>query len=264
MGRFSKLELDDNNSTVVKEILDKDAPIEEEYNQDYYIQQANEYYRKGNFEEALRYYSRALGIDNTLVCAWVGQVRALIDLHAYREAHVWVNKALEIFPSESELLSAKAVVYSKLGQIKQALTISDLAMEQKSPTGYVWLARGIVFLVNRGRNAEFCFNKSIEMSPQDWFIYQLIGLSYMEKKQYSKAQFYFSEATSRNSASPFLWVQMGLCSQNLGFYPRAIKCFQQALEIDPKYKTADKLLTKAKRTRWISRLFFWIIRPFRI
>ena len=263
MGRFSKLELDDKDKQGQKELLDKTTPIEEGYDQDYYLQQANEFYRKGDFEKGLRYYSRALGIDNTLVPAWVGQVRALIDLKEYREAHVWVNKALEIFPGEAELLAAKAVVYCRLGQIKQAVAISDLAMEQKSPTAYVWYARGQVFLSKKGNNAEFCFNKAIEMSKEDWFIYQLVGLAYLEKSQYSRAQHYFSEATSRNSTNPFLWLQLGLCCQQLGFYPRAIKCFQQALEIDPRYKPADKALTKAKRTKWIYRLFYWMISPFR-
>jgi len=263
MSRFSKLELDDKNKPSAKEILEKSTPIEEGYDQEYYLQQANEYYRKGDFEKALRYYSRALGIDNTLVPAWVGQVRALIDLKEYREAHVWVNKALEIFPGESELLAAKAVVYCKLGQIKQSVAISDMAMEQKSPTAYVWLARGQIFLSKRGHNAEFCFNKAVEISRDDWFIYQLVGLSYKEKNQFSRAQYFLSEATSHNSTNPFLWVQLGLCCQELGFYPRAIKCYQQALEIDPRYKPADKALTKAKRTRWLSRLFYWAIGFFR-
>jgi len=49
-----------------------------------------------------------------------------------------LSKALEYFPGESELLAAKAVVYCKLGQIKQAIAISDMAMEQKAPTAYVW------------------------------------------------------------------------------------------------------------------------------
>ena len=263
MGRFSKLELDDKQAKANKELLDKTAPIEEGYDQEYYLQQANEYYRKGDYEKSLRYYSRALGIDNTLVPAWVGQVRALIELKEYREAHVWVNKALEIFPGEPDLLAAKAVVYCKLGQVKQAIAISDLAMEQKTPTAFVWLARGQVFLSKRGRNAEFCFNKAIELSKDDWFMYQLVGLTYMEKKQYSRAQQYLSEATSRNSTNPYLWLEVGLCCQNLGFYPRAIKCFEQALEIDPRYKPADKALTRAKRTKWVYRLFYWAISPFR-
>lgn len=263
MGRFSKLELDDKKQQTSKEVLYKAMPIEEGYDQDYYLQQANEYYRKGEFEKALRYYSRALGIDNTLVAAWVGQVRALIDLKETREAHVWVNKALEFFPGEAELLAAKAVVYAKLGLNSQAIAISDLSFEQKVLTTYVWFARGQVLLAKTGKNAEFCFQKAIEMSKDDWFMYQMVGMAYMEKKHYSRAQQYLSEAASRNSANPFLWLQVGLCCQHLGFYPRAMKCFQQALEINPRYKPAEKALTKAKHTRYISRLFHWVISPFR-
>jgi tetratricopeptide (TPR) repeat protein len=181
----------------------------------------------------------------------------------YREAHVWVNKALEIFPGESELLATKAVVYCRLGMIKQAVALSDLSLEQKSPTGYCWLARGQVFLGKRSRNAQFCLDKAIELSKNDWFTYQQVGLALLESRQYYKALSYFSEAASLNSQSPYLWYQIGVCNQMLGFYPRAIKCYQQALELDPIYKPAERAWAKARRTSLFARLFFWLISPFR-
>ncbi|MCX7920172.1 MAG: tetratricopeptide repeat protein [bacterium] len=262
MGRFSKLELEDKKAKK-EELLTPAEPIEEGYNQDYYFAQAEEYYRKGEYEKALRYYSRALGIDNTLVPAWVGQVKALLGMGEYREAHVWVNKALELFPGESELLAAKSVVYCRLGMLKQAIGISDLSLEQKAPTAYCWLARGQVFLCKRSRNAQFCFDKAIELTQNDWFMNQQVALAYFEAGQYNKALTYFSNAASKNSQSPYLWYMIGLCNQKLGFYTRAIQCYQQALELDPIYKPAVRAWAKVNRTKWFARLFFWIISPFR-
>lgn len=264
MGRFSKLELEDKQTQLNKqELIKKPEPIEEGYNQDYYLAQADECYRKGEYEKSLRYYSRALGIDNTLIPAWVGQVKALLEMKEYREAHVWVNKALEIFPGEAELLAAKAMVYCGLGMIKQAVGISDLSLEQKVPTAFCWLARGQVFLCRRSRNAQFCFDKAVEMTKNDWFMNQQVGLAFFDNGQYYKALSYFSEAASTNSQSPYLWYQIGLCNQRLGFYPKAIKCYQQSLDLDPLYKPAERAWAKARRTKWFARLFFWIISPFR-
>jgi tetratricopeptide (TPR) repeat protein len=264
MGRFSKLELEDKKAKIEKETLTaQPGPIEEGYNQDYYLSQADDYYRNGEYEKALRYYSRALGIDNTLIPAWVGQVKALLEMKEFREAHVWINKALEIFPGDPELLAAKAVVYYRLGMLKQSIGISDLSMEQKVPTPYCWLARGQVFLAKRSRNAQFCFDKAIEMTQNDWFMNQQVGLAFFDSGQFYKALSYFSDAASTNSQSPYLWYQIGLCNQKLGFYSKAIKCYRQALELNPIYKPAERAWARANRTKWFGRLFFWMISPFR-
>src|SRR5438477_1751984 len=53
--------------------------------------------RSGLFEEALRFYSRAVELDRALVGGWVGQVQMLIALAEYKEAELWARKALELF-----------------------------------------------------------------------------------------------------------------------------------------------------------------------
>ena len=56
MGRFSKLELEDKKAKQAKEeLIAKPEPIEEGYNQDYYLAQADDCYRKGEYEKSLRY-----------------------------------------------------------------------------------------------------------------------------------------------------------------------------------------------------------------
>ena len=56
----------------------------------------------------LRFYSRALEEDKTLIVGWVGQVQMLVQLGELKEAETWARKALELYPNNPELLAGRA------------------------------------------------------------------------------------------------------------------------------------------------------------
>lgn len=70
-----------------------------------WLRQADENRRQGYYENALRFYSRALELDKSLVPGWLGQVQMLIFLGEYPEAELWSRKALEIFRNNAELMA---------------------------------------------------------------------------------------------------------------------------------------------------------------
>lgn len=263
MSRFSKLELD---ATLKKEKEDAlSQPIEEGFDAVYYFQKAEELFNLGEYEQSLRYYSRALSMDNSLVSAWVGQVRGLIKLGEYREAEIWANKGLEFFKDDPGLIATKAVIYSKFGLYKEAIALSDASLAQKGKplNSYLWLARGEIFLAKGSKNASFCFDKAIELSKDSWACYQEVGLIYLEAKYYSKALQYLKEAAARYSVSPYLWLKIGFCYQRLGFSKQARESFEQALKLNPTYKPALRAYSKINRASFISKLFSWCIGSFR-
>ncbi len=80
--------------------------------------------RAGQYENALRYYSRALEDDKAYLPGWVGQVEMLIALGEAPEADMWCRKALELFPGNGELLAARSRSLCRLGDVKQAGAVS--------------------------------------------------------------------------------------------------------------------------------------------
>lgn len=104
MGRFKNLELD-----TTKPAPASDAGREPEFDRDqhFYLREADEARRHGFHENALRYFSRALEFDKTMLEAWVGQVRMLVELEEYPEAVVWSSKALEMFRENPELMRVR-------------------------------------------------------------------------------------------------------------------------------------------------------------
>ena len=141
----------------------------------HYLADARSAFENGNFESALRLYSKVLEFNPQNAAAWTGQVRMLIELGECGEAKLWADKALEKFPHESELLAAKAVALARSGDLQGALAFSDSAIEERGDTPYVWLARGDVLLARKEARADFCFEKAQSFAPKDWFLAWLIG-----------------------------------------------------------------------------------------
>ena len=124
MSRFINLEFDGESEG---QSQPPKALVKDEV---YYFAEARSAFENGEFEPALRHYSKVLEFNPENAAAWAGQVRMLIELGEFREAKVWADKALERFPDEAELLAAKAVALGRSGDLQAALAFSDAAIER--------------------------------------------------------------------------------------------------------------------------------------
>src|SRR5215213_4878430 len=102
MSRFGNLEFGENpRAGAEARAQNKDEA--------FYLREAGDFFETGRFEQALRSYAKALEQNPKSAAGWTGQVRMLIELGEYKEAKLWAEKALAMFPREGELLAAKAV-----------------------------------------------------------------------------------------------------------------------------------------------------------
>ncbi|MGH7978014.1 MAG: tetratricopeptide repeat protein, partial [Limisphaerales bacterium] len=163
MSRFGNLELGGQE----EQWQEQKAVSKDE---SYYLAQAAGSFENGDYEQALRLYSKVLEFNPQNCGAWTAQVRMLIELGEYREAKLWADKALERFPNLPELLAAKAVALARAGDLQAALAFSDASIEERGDTPYIWLARGDVMLARKEQRANYCFEKAMLLAPKDWFI----------------------------------------------------------------------------------------------
>jgi len=161
MSRFSNLEFgnEPGDQSLEGKPLVKD--------ESYYFGEARAAFEKGDFESALRLFSKVLEYNPQNAAAWTGQVRMLIELGEYREAKLWADKALERFPHEPELLAAKAVALGRSGDLQEALAFSDASIEERGDTPYIWLARADVLLAREETRADYCFEKALLLASSD-------------------------------------------------------------------------------------------------
>ena len=117
-GRFTRLEMEDQRraeSGSAEELAG--TPVRTAA---HHREVADEAYRAGHFETALQMYTRALGVDRSLVPAWVGQLQMLVELREYPEARLWADKALELFRNNGDILAAKAQACVRQGDATAA------------------------------------------------------------------------------------------------------------------------------------------------
>lgn len=229
----------------------------------FYLAEGQRSLENGRFEEALRAYAKVLEFDPGCVGAWVGQVRMLVELGEFREAKLWAEKALEAFPQEAELLAAKAVALARSGDLDGALAFSDAAVEARTPTMYIWLARGDVLLARAEARAEFCMSKALALGGQDWVAQWLVGRVYCFYRKFSRGLRVLQRALDLDPARAVVWMQYGRCQLALGLPRAAAECFGHARELDPQCQpAATDLLQLSEAGIWM-RVRGWWRRAFR-
>ncbi len=255
MSRFTNLEFggeSENQSQQPKAMVKDEA---------YYFAEARSAFENGNFESALRLFSKVLEFNPQNAAAWTGQVRMLTELDELREAKLWADKALERFPHEPELLAAKAVALGRSGDLPGAMAFSDAAIEERGDSPYVWLARGDVLLAREERRADYCFEKALLLAPKDWFISWLAARIRFYYEQFTLALQLLQQAVEWNAGHFFLWLELGRAQAALGLVRPAETSFTQAVQLNPQCIEGTQALrelasTSGSRLRgWWRRLF---------
>jgi tetratricopeptide (TPR) repeat protein len=242
MSRFGNLEFGDESADESQSQRPERASDEL-----LHLEAADAAFADGDFEKALRRYSKVLEFNPNLASAWTGQVRMLIELGEFKEARLWADKALERFPHEAELLAAKAVALARTGDLQGALVFSDASIEERGDSPYLWLARGDVLLARKETRADYCFEKASELSPRDWFIAWLAARVRIFHEQFVLALKLLEQAIEWKTGQFVLWLELGRCQQALGLMKPARQSFAQARQLDPRRGSATTALLELER-----------------
>ena len=247
MSRFVNLEFDDHfeDHSDAQEVVKDEA---------YYFSQGQAAFESGQFEQALRLFAKVLEHNPQNAAAWTGQVRMLIELGESREAKLWADKALERFPTEPELLAAKAVALGRIGDLDAAMAFSDASIEERGDTPYIWLARGDVLLAREEKRANYCFEKAHLLAPENWFYSWLASRIYFFYEKFSLAFKYAQQALNLESGHGVIWLQVGQCQLALGLVDPARNSFEQARQLNHNPLEVERALIKLSRLGVWSRL----------
>jgi tetratricopeptide (TPR) repeat protein len=251
MSRFGNLELGGQS----EDQWQQQKPLVKD--ESYYWNQASTAFENGDYEQALRYYSKVLEFNTQNVAAWSGQVRMLIELGEFREAKLWADKALERFPNCPELLAAKAVALARSGDLQGAIALSDASIEERGDTPYVWLARGDVLLARKEPRADYCFEKALLLAPKDWFVPWMAARIRFYYGQFVLALNLLQRAIEWNAGNFILWLEMGRCQEALGLIGPAQISFTQAWQLNPECHEAHLAAGKLSRKGILARAGGW-------
>jgi tetratricopeptide (TPR) repeat protein len=215
----------------------------------YWLKLADENRRQGFYENALRYYSRALEQDRSAVTGWVGQVQMLVALGECPEAEVWARKALELFRNNAELLAGRAQALCRGGDWKKAQPLCDAALGQPGESAYRWVVRGELMVAGRQDVDRYCFDKAVQYDA-DWLVPLEIALVYLQYRLPSKALPRARQAVEKAPDSAYCWYVQGWCEQELALNARAEVSLKRCLELVPRHVEAGKRLAQLTAGGW--------------
>lgn len=203
-----------------------------------WLKQAQINRRRGQYENALRLYSRALEEDKSLVGGWTGQVQMLVMLDEVPEADLWARKALELFAGNGELMAARAQAVCRTGAKKNAMALCDGAMAAAGKSAYRWQVRGELMLAMKQPLDEHCFDKA-QSVDRDWLVPLESALIYLHYGLASRAQARAKAAVEAAPGEFYTWYVRGLAESELGFARQARESFGECLKLCPRHADAQ-------------------------
>ncbi len=249
MSRFSHLEFDG------KKPIKTDGQGEPIRDEQFFYQRGVGAWLAGDFEEALTNFSRALEKNSAFYEGWFNQVLMLTELGEFREAKLWADKALELFPEHPELLAAKAVACARDAQVDKAQAYSDNAVQKKNITWYVWLARAEVLLIRKSKMAENCIGSAVGIAgPQAPIARLEAGRLLRKYGYYTAAMEYLETAAKELPKSALAWYELGTCQAKLGF-SEAGRVLEQSIKLRPGWKWPADELQRFNDRSFFTRIF---------
>jgi tetratricopeptide (TPR) repeat protein len=245
MPRFDRLELGPSSVPVPESAHPTSEPRDEKY----WLGLADADRRRGMYENALRYYSRALEQDKSLTVGWIGQVQMLVLLGEYPEADLWARKALELFRNQPELLAARSQALCRKGDRNEARAICDGAFAQPGQSAFRWIVRGELMVATGQDMDRYCFDKAIQAEP-DWLVPLEVAGVLRFYDQPSKALVYLRKAAAECPDNAHIWYQQAMCEDDLGLLDHARRSLRRCLELQPQHTDAAAMQAKLNQRGW--------------
>lgn len=216
-----------------------------------------EYYIKGReayllftpkgFEEAIRFYNKALVVDGSYALAYSGLGEAYSLLGRWKETNreeykgyydkslYYSLRALELAPNQGESHRALALNYMNLMRLKEAEKEAKYAIElnPNDAEAYciLWMATG------NATDSEY-IKKALKLDPNLIMAHYWLAKEYYYKGNYDMAICHFNRSVEIN---PNLFIghyNLGVIYDELGMDEEAIQKYKRAIEIDSTFMFA--------------------------
>jgi protein O-mannosyl-transferase len=221
-------------------ILDYNKAIEIKPNlAEAYINRGLSYQDKGNFDQALLDYNKGIAIKPNLAEAYYNRGLAYQDKGNLDQAILDYNKAIEIKPEYADAYYNRGLVYQNKGNLNQTILDCNKAIEINPEYADAYYNRGLAYQ-DKGNldQALLDYNKAIEIKPNYADVYCNRGLAYQDKGNLNQALLDYNKAIEIDSNYAGAYINRGLAYQNKSNLNQALLDYNKAIEIDPDYAEA--------------------------
>lgn len=227
----------------------------------------------GNHSKALEYFDAVLKINPEHIDALINKAISLLKLKAeelsnlgkYGDAIVYLNKILEIKPSDVYVLRWKGISLANIGYYEDAIACLNRVLENKPSDVYALRWKGVA-LAQQGshEDAIACFNQALEVEPdnEDALINKGQLLYHLNKND--EALVFFDKVlnlTNEQHTTAIYYKSIILIKQ--GHATPSIMLLERLLDLDPAFREriqnedAFKILSNNPRFKKLIEKFYY-------
>jgi tetratricopeptide (TPR) repeat protein len=246
-----------------------------------FIKQADDFYEKNNYQQALDVFNKALEADPNSAAAYAGRCLSKRGLNDNAGASADCDRALQLDPNNADAYRGRSMIKRGANDYQGALAEATRAVELAPGSYRNYLTRG---LAKEGlkdwAGALADYNRALEINPNYAMSYYYRGRVRYEAKDYTSAitdydrsiqinpdyaMSYFNRGRARHAVKDYAGAladydhfiatnatdkaafnNRGLVKERLGDTAGAIADYEKAISLDPNYETAKKNLVNVR------------------
>ncbi len=195
--------------------------------------QGNVAYKKGNYEEAIKFYTEAIEKTPKFADAYNNRGRVKLELENLEGAVQDFEKAVEI---DDKFYMAKfnlAEAYSNTDKLEESLTLLKQISNQYKDSSFYYVTLSNVFIQkNNFAEANSNLAVALKLNPKNDKAYTNLGYIQYTDKNYDAAKQNFEKAISINAKQDFALNNLSLIYAQKENYAKALETVEKAIELN--------------------------------
>jgi tetratricopeptide (TPR) repeat protein len=203
-------------------------------------------YGKGQLDDAIACYQKAIALDPKLAMAHTNLGVALQDHGQVEEAIAGHQKAIALDPKDAPAHYNLGNALRAKGQVGDAIACYQKAIALDPKLAGTHLNLGVA-LYGKGQvdEAIACFKKAIALDPKLAMAHTNLGYALYGKGQVGDAIACYQKAIALDPKLAGTHLNLGVALYGKGQVDEAIACFKKAIALDPKFAPARSCLALA-------------------
>lgn len=208
-----------------------------------YVARGSAYFRLGRFDKALSDFSRAIEIDPGLAAAYQNRGSVYYRQGQFDKAMSDYNRVIEIEPGFAVAYIDRGNIYMSQKRFDDAISDFSRAIEINPGIAAAYEKRGNAYY-HKGKfsSALSDYRKALKLNPDDAVIHTSRGMAYFSLKHYREAIDEFNKAIRLNPGYANVYINRGTLYHYTGKYKKAAADYKKALELDPNNALSQKMI----------------------
>ncbi len=198
------------------------------------------YFSTKDYDRAIENYERAIAIEKDYAEPHFNLANLYRSQQKNEEAIQEYETALKLKPQMDEVRTLLSGLYLNAGQTEKAREVLAPVLAKKNKTAGAFITKGNM-LQQKGkyRKALAQYDKALDITPQNPYLFYNIALTYYYMKEYAKSEEFLKGSIALNPNIAEAHNLLGQIYISKNKEKKALKLFKKALKLDPELRDAQ-------------------------